>query len=75
MTWNYRIVKHKSGVNTWYSLHEVYYDENGEPDGMTQNPISAHGDTRAEVIKALEMMLKDAKRMPVFIPPKRWNQG
>jgi hypothetical protein len=79
-TWNYRVVKHPQGH---MALHEVHY-EDGKPTGMTNDPItfgtdayivSESGDeaARQEVISALEMALRDAKKHPVVIPPEDWK--
>jgi len=66
MTWNYRIVKYKNPKHPEeaYGLHEVYYDEFKQPRAMTQDPMENHlyGETPEEIIKVLEMMLKDAKK-------------
>lgn len=51
MSWNYRVIKtklqyvdettigHPVGETEHYTIREVYYDENGKPDGYTSNPI------------------------------------
>lgn len=36
MTWNYRAVRHPDGTIT---LREVYYDNDGNPEMMTAEPI------------------------------------
>lgn len=62
MTWHYGIVKHgtpEAGV--WFGLHEIYTG----PHGQTCDPITFIGDTREEVIEALEMALRDARKWPV----------
>lgn len=60
---NFRIMRHKrtKAQAAWYGLHEVYYDENGKPDGWTTN-ASVVGDTPLEIVRSLELMLNDAKR-------------
>lgn len=69
--WNYRIVKRHNSI--WWSLHEVFYDEDGNPNAMTTDPISFSSDESPEdVIEMLEMALKDAKTKPVFNEPKEW---
>lgn len=75
MTWNYRLVRKvapecEGGV--WYDLHEVFYDDNGSPHGMTEKPIDFGGETQEEVIQALEMALKDARAHGPFDPPAKW---
>ena len=68
MTWNYRIVRHPQ---SWLALHEVYYGEDGQPNGYGENPASfgANEDEgTAGIIRALEMALRDARERPVFDP-------
>lgn len=65
MAWNYRILDH----GEWLALHEVYYDDAGEPNGWTVDAITfgAHSDEGAEgVIASLEMALADARKRPVL---------
>ena len=38
MSWNYRIVRYLDGRG--FGLHEVFYDENGLPYGMTESPCA-----------------------------------
>ena len=69
MSWNYRIMRHVApeGPYTseedriWYGLHEVYYDDNGKPDGFTSDDLIAT-DTVDDLIGVLELMLRDARR-------------
>lgn len=64
MTWHYGIVKHETKeAGVWFGLHEIYTD----PDSHTVDPVGFTGDTREEVIEALEMALRDAKKWPVKI--------
>lgn len=61
--WNHRIFRHKGKEGPTFSLHECYYNEEKKPDGWTKEPISvAHYESVDELIEALEMMLKDAKK-------------
>ena len=66
MTWNYRIIRHKEGH---FALHEVYYDDAGNPNGMTANPISFRSDSdegSEGIAISLERALKDARERPVL---------
>ena len=45
MTWNYRIIK-KDGD---YSIHEVYYTEDGKPEKVTKEPVAIVGDSLLEL--------------------------
>ena len=76
MTWNYRIVKYSKRKNAedWYGIHEVYYDNDGNPMGMTVEPVSFGGETSEGVIEALEMALKDAKEHSIFEEPENWTK-
>jgi len=56
MTWNYRIIRHKGEVSEWLAIHEVFYDDEGNPDGCTENPIHIIGDDLEEIEKTLEYM-------------------
>jgi hypothetical protein len=38
MPWNYRLVRYRDGSG--YGLHEIFYDGDGQPTGMTEQPIS-----------------------------------
>ncbi len=65
MSWNYRILKKymKRYKTTIYGLYEVYYDENGKPNGCTKSAMDLDGfEHPTDLIADLEMMLKDAKK-------------
>lgn len=66
MHWNYRIVQKEYAdplEEIDYEIHEVYYDENGEMESMTEQPVSFHAST---VIGLAKMML-DALKKPVIV--------
>lgn len=52
MSWNYRIVKTREGPagqeQDIYTIREVYYDEDGEIKGWTENPCHPFGETWME---------------------------
>ena len=66
-TWNYRMIEHKNADgSSWFAIHEVYYEENGNPIGCTEGPCSAHGeDTEALITDMQYMML--ALNKPVLL--------
>jgi hypothetical protein len=77
-TWNYRIVAHQDG---YYGLHEVFYNQLGEPCGMTQKEVSFGSDfadaasgvtPKDDIVASLERALVDARTRPVFVPPSKW---
>lgn len=64
--WNYRVLRRDDGSLT---LHEVFYDQDGNPTGCTKDPISfvAFDEEGTQgIIDALEMALADVKRFPVM---------
>ena len=57
--WEYRVVRKESenGSDEWYSVQEVYYDDDGTP--MAQSiDLQVEGDTITEMRKRLEGMIK-----------------
>jgi hypothetical protein len=67
MTWNYRIIKKpfEYPEGGYYILAEVFYQKDGSPMAYSDE-TQATGASKEEVIEVLEMMLKDAKRLPVI---------
>lgn len=64
--WNYRLVRQRSKGETYYAVHEAYYDKNQKVWGVTQNPSPARGATREEVLQSLGRMIVDILRAPVL---------
>jgi hypothetical protein len=74
--WNYRIVKYADGSG--FGLHEVYYDENGDPQAMTAGPVafSVPPDEGPDGVQnSLAMAAADAFSRSVFHEPKTWKSG
>lgn len=59
---NYRIIRHNDDGYTWYGLHEVFYDKDGEVKEAAEFP-SCYSDSPEELITEIELQLKDAKDM------------
>lgn len=80
MSWDYRIVKRKTDTSHHYSIHEVYYDDDGKVYATTTNPIVScvidpeveEGDPREVLISTVEMILSDIKDKPIFDVPEEW---
>ena len=64
--WNNRIVKHEKDDAVWYSVHEVFYNDNGGINGYTENPIPILGDTVEDVILQLQIIMKDIEKHEVI---------
>ena len=65
--WNNRIIKHEKGGATWYSVHEVFYNEDGSIYAHTDDPITIVGETEEEAVEQAEQILRDIKDMPVLV--------
>lgn len=77
--WIYQIVKYRDGSG--FGLHEVYYNGDDEPWGMTEKPetlrigpCTADDDpTTADVLRReMASMLADAIRYDVVEEPEKW---
>lgn len=74
--WNYRLVRHapstaKIGgktveVEEWYAIHEVYYDGDGNINGITSDPIQLTGDSKDAVLYAINLIDNDIKRFDIL---------
>ena len=66
MSWNYRVVKnyHVEGEE-YFAIHEVYYDDDGNPKACTALPVAFLGNDIAD-LKAVLDMAKQACDKPVL---------
>ena len=57
--WEYRVVRKESenGSDEWYSIQEIYYDNDGTPMAQTID-LQVEGDSISEMRKRLEGMIK-----------------
>lgn len=57
MSWNYRVIEHKNLDGTsWFAIHEVYYDKDGNPEFCSEGPTSPHGEDMESITTELEYM-------------------
>lgn len=63
--WNYRMLMVREGGEITLNIHEVYYNDKGEPRAWSENPIYAQGSSRAGLADDLILMQK-ALRKPVL---------
>lgn len=70
MTWNYRLVRDSKGVIT---IREVYYDDKGEPEGMTQPLIISayedNGEGADTILQILEKVKASIEKYGVMDDP------
>lgn len=70
MSWNYRVMrrefKNSSGeVEEEFGIYEVYYDENGEPNGWTKEPRPITAES-LEGLKWVHEKIAEAMGKPVL---------
>lgn len=61
MHWNHRLIKRKDPNGEepdYYSIHEVYYNDDGNITGCTMNGVAASGESADEVKKSLNRMIE-----------------
>ena len=74
MSWNYRIVKYRD--NSGFGIHEVYYDDEGKPWGMTSDPgdfCCGLEEGKEGIVSSLCHAMIDVLRTPVLIEPEEGN--
>ena len=58
--WNHRVVRKTMKVggrtHTFYGVHEVYYDDKGQPMGVTENSVDLYGDNPTEMLRSFGAM-------------------
>lgn len=73
MSWNYRVVRYPN--NEGFGLHEVYYDKEGQPWGMTEEParfVCSADEGPGGVKGSLLMARVDAIKRPTLDLPAIW---
>lgn len=56
MSWNHRIVKRAEGDKVYYSIHEVYYNDQGVPESISETPIGVMEESKQDVMITLRRM-------------------
>jgi hypothetical protein len=65
MTWNYRVVRIEEEEYDRYQLYEVYYDDDGKIEDMTEDSMHPYGESVEELQNDLEYMM-EALKQPVL---------
>lgn len=66
MTWNHRVIRGKYETGeTYYAIHEVYYDEAGVPTNVTASPSAIMEESVEDIAWTLERIQKSLK-LPVL---------
>ena len=76
--WNYRMVWHKAGQleenpdlkwDDYLAMHEVHYNDAGEIENMTKNPVTVMGDEGKDSLNSIRWVLEkmeEATHKPVI---------
>jgi len=85
MPWNHRLVRYRDGSG--YGVHEVYYNKDGQPCAMTQEPIRidarkdpvmGEDDTDESLLEditvTVERIVRAVKSTPVLDEPETWAE-
>ena len=72
MSWNYRVVKEilKNG-ECCYAVHEVHYDERGDPAMMTVRDVSPGGEHMEEFLHSLTSWLTAIEKQVLVFDDKQ----
>ncbi len=70
MSWNHRVVRRmvdlpNGETELAFGVHEVYYDEHGEPTSITDDPVAPFGENVVELQEELVLFVKAAE-LPVL---------
>ena len=74
MSMSYRVVRRRSeipvepGFEVWYTVHEVYFDDQGKPCGVSAIPATPCGHTVAEFCADVEKFRKASE-----LPTLEWD--
>ena len=78
MSWNYRIIYHKAEkmkehpeiqFEEYLAVHEVYYDEDGNPNSIAKEPIMVAGEEGKDSLLSIKWTLEkitEAMNKPIL---------
>lgn len=62
--WNYRVIRKQVEIDYYqYEIHEVYYDDNGEPESWTEESMKPFGESFLELQNDLNYMMKATQKL------------
>tara|TARA_B100000470_G_scaffold207198_1_gene183086 strand:+ start:80 stop:472 length:393 start_codon:yes stop_codon:yes gene_type:complete len=72
MSWNYRVIEHEEEDSndvtlgdSYVQIHEVYYDDEGDPLWMTQEACAPFGDNDIELAAEI-LLIQKALEKPIL---------
>lgn len=60
MSWNHRVIRRRfenpvsKGIEECFTVHEVHYDDNNQPELWTAEPVEPYGESLEELMKDIE---------------------
>ena len=63
--WNYRVLATKHDNEVYLQVHEVFYTDDGVPNGYTENPVSI-GSESVKGIKWQINKIKECLKKPIL---------
>ena len=54
--WNYRLIRRQTEFGEEIAIHEVYYDEDGEPRSCSKEPVPVAGEDIEVFEKDVDLM-------------------
>jgi len=75
MSWNYRVVR----SNNILSIREVYYDDDGTPQGMTESPLAIEayldeGESIETILYILDRIKESVEKYGILDDPWPENE-
>ena len=64
-TWNYRLLAFEHKGEPYFEIYEVFYNEDGVPDGCTQHSVTVGGENK-KAIKWVLKKMKEALKKPIL---------
>ena len=66
-TWNYRVVKKNVNGEIIFGIHEGFYDDDGNLEGITEDPVTIYAEESVEKLKKeLEYIITALEAEPVI---------
>lgn len=60
--WNFRVMRNDIDEENYYSIHEVYYNENNKPIAHSPVETPLYGESKKDLLKVFNMMQKALKK-------------
>ena len=71
--WNYRIMAKEHNGEFYLGVYEVYYDDDGTPNGCSMNPITIGSETKKGICWIVNR-IKDATKKPILFYGDRFPE-